>query len=171
MQTVVISNDQTARVVQAGAQEAAQALSRLLRRPVDVAGYATADARQLENSHDKFVVVLAFEASGGAPGQLVFVLDEAVAAAVVASLTGASSTELSKAALSALAEVGNIAASAFLNGAARVVGATCLPSVPRVSHAPVEQIVVAVLPARPFHLARLTIDDVGAISLAFSATG
>ncbi len=168
MQTVAITNDQTARVVSAGAQECAQALSRLLRRSVDVDGYATADARALENSHDRFVVVLAFETTGGAPGQLVFVLDETVAASVVAALTGATSTELSKAALSALAEVGNIAASAFLNGAARVVGVTCLPSVPRVSHAPVEQIVVAVLPPRPFHLARVSLGDVGAISIAFS---
>lgn len=164
-----MANDQVARVVQHGAHEAAQALSRLLRRTVNVSGFATADARTLAHAHDKVVVVLAFETTGGAPGQLVFVLDEAVAAAVVASLTGASSTELSKAALSALAEVGNIAASAFLNGAARVVGATCLPSVPRVSHAPAEQAVVAVLPPHGVHTATLSFEGAGVISLAFAS--
>ena len=169
MQTAVMANDQIARVVQHGAHEAAQALSRLLRRPVTVTGFATADARTVSYAHDKIVVVLAFEATGGAPGQLVFVLDENVAASVVASLTGATSTELSKAALSALAEVGNIAASAFLNGAARVVGATCLPSVPRVSQAPAEQAVVAVLPAHGVHIATLDLDGAGTISLAFGA--
>ncbi len=164
-----MANDQVARVVQHGAHEAAQALSRLLRRTVTVEGFATADARTVAWGHDKIVVVLAFEATGGAPGQLVFVLDESVAASVVASLTGAVSAELSKAALSALAEVGNIAASAFLNGAARVVGATCLPSVPRVSQAPAEQAVVAVLPAHGVHMATLRLEDAGVITLAFAA--
>lgn len=168
MQTVTTAPDQADRVVQTGAQDAAQALTRLLRRPVEVAGYARVDARAVEHAHDRFVVVLAFETTGGAPGTLVFVLDETVAASVVAALTGAVSTELSKSALSALAEVGNIAASAFLNGASRVVGGTCLPSVPRTSHAPVEQILNAVLPPRPLLLARLDVADAGAISIVFA---
>lgn len=160
-------DDHTARVVQQGARESASALSRLLRRPIAVGGFDVVDLHRLSRAHGRIGMTLAFETSGGAPGHLAFVLDEAVAVRLVAGLTGATDAELGTAALMALAEVGNIAASAFLNGAAAVVGRTCLPSVPRVSHAPVEQSVRAALPPGPVHVAVLGIDGTDAITVAF----
>ncbi len=168
MQTAAQLNEEVARVVQQGAHEAAAALSRLLRRGVGVVGFGTGEARAIAQQHARSVVLLAFETSGGLVGQLVFVLDEAVAAQVAASLVGGSTDSLSRASMAALAEVGNIAASAFLNAAARVVCATCLPSTPRVSHAPAEQALVAALPSRAAWVAQLAIDDVGNVSLAFT---
>ena len=123
-------------VVQAGAEEAAAALGRLLREPVHAEAFATKDAPQLTETHGNSVVVVAFAATGGVTGTFAVVMDDAVAGWLAARLTGSAHPKdpLGKGALGALAEFGNIAASAFLNGAARVVGRTCLPSVPRVMH-------------------------------------
>jgi chemotaxis protein CheY-P-specific phosphatase CheC len=169
VQTVAQRNEEVARVVQQGAHEAAAALSRLFPRGVAVVGFGSSDAQAIAQQHARSVVLLAFETSGGFVGQLVFVLDEDVAAQVATSLVGGADDSLTRTSMAALAEVGNIAASAFLNAAARVVGATCLPSTPRVSHAPAEQAVVAALPPSDAWVARLAIDDVGSISLAFTA--
>lgn len=169
MQTAGQLNEELARVVQQGAHEAASALSRLLRRSVGVVGFGTGEARAIAQQHARSVVLLAFETSGGLVGQLVFVLDEHVAGHVAAALVGGSADSLTRTSMAALAEVGNIAASAFLNAAARAVGATCLPSTPRVSHAPVEQALVAALPPRAAWVAQLAIDDVGSITVAFAA--
>jgi chemotaxis protein CheY-P-specific phosphatase CheC len=168
VQSAVLLNEQVARVVQQGAHEAAAALSRLLRRDVGVVGFGTGEATDIARQHARSVVLLAFETSGGLTGQLVFVLDEDAAAQVAAALVGGSADGLTRTAMAALAEVGNIAASAFLNGAARVVGATCLPSTPRVSHAPAEQALVAALPPRTAWLSQLVVEGVGSISLAFA---
>ncbi len=167
--SVAAVTDLSAKVVQQGAQEAASALSRLLRRPFGVEGFGVIDVSDIPRSHGRIGVVLAFEATGGFPGHLAFVIDEDVAAGLVASLTGADHTELNTSALMALAEVGNIAASAFLNGAARVTSATCMPSVPRTSHAPVEQAVRGALPPRPAHIATLRVDGNDVITVAFVA--
>ncbi len=156
-------------MVQQGAQEAASALSRLLRRPIGVEGFGVIDVGDIARSHGRIGVVLAFETTGGFPGHLAFVIDEDVAASVVASLTGADHTELNTAALMALAEVGNIAASAFLNGASRVTGMTCMPSVPRTTHAPVDKAVKGALPPRPAHIATLRVDGSDVITVAFVA--
>ena len=124
--------------MQAGAQEAASALSRLLRVPVQADAFTSLDARQLGAAHGERVVVVALEASGGVNGSFALVINDDVAASLAGRLTGASTLDgpVGKGALAALAELGNIAASAFLNGAARVVGRTCVPSVPRIVHAP-----------------------------------
>jgi chemotaxis protein CheY-P-specific phosphatase CheC len=159
--------EQVAQIVQHGAQESASALSRLLRRPVGVFGFALDDVSGVVADHGKIGVVMAFETSGGVPGHLAFIADEGSAARLVASLTGAKDADLNAPALMALAEVGNIAASAFLNGAARVVGKTCLPSVPRVSHAPIDQAVRGALPLRPVARASLQVDGADTFTLAF----
>lgn len=161
------NNDSIAHVVQQGAYESASGLSRLLRRPIAVDSFDVVDLQRLARAHARIGVTLAFETSGGLPGHLAFVLDEAVAVRLVAGLTGAVDAELGTTALMALAEVGNIAASAFLNGAAAVVGCTCLPSVPRVSHAPIEQGVRASLPPGSVHVASLSIDGADVITVAF----
>jgi hypothetical protein len=125
------------------------------------------DLARLCRGHARIGVTLAFETSGGAPGHLAFVLDEDVAVRLVAGLTGARDAELGTTALMALAEVGNIAASAFLNGAASVVGRACLPSVPRVLHAPVEQSVRAAMPPGAVQVATLVIDGNDVVTVAF----
>ena len=163
----VSPQEQVAQIVQHGAQESASALSRLLRRPVGVFGFALDDVRGVVADHGKVGVVMAFETTGGCPGHLAFIADEASAARLVASLTGADATDLNANALMALAEVSNIAASAFLNGAARVVGKTCLPSVPRVSHAPIDQAVRGALPDGAVARASLQVDGTDTVTLAF----
>ncbi len=114
-----------------GAEAAAQALSQLLRTTflaeaptaADPAGIAAADA-----------VVVSFDTSGGVEGTLAVVIDDDVARWLVGRLTGGGPAEgaLGESARAALAELGNIAASAFLNAAARLLRRSCLPSVPRV---------------------------------------
>lgn len=133
--------------MQAGAHEAAAALSRLLRVPVLADAFTSLDARQLGAAHGERVVVVALEASGGVNGSFALVINDDVAASLAGRLTGASTLEgaVGKGALAALAELGNIAASAFLNGAARVVGRTCVPSVPRVVHAPASDAIGGVI--------------------------
>jgi chemotaxis protein CheY-P-specific phosphatase CheC len=149
------------------ARESAQALARLLRRSVMVAALDVVDLANVACGHARIGVTLAFETSGGAPGYLAFILDEDVAVRLVAGLTGADDAELGTMALMALAEVGNIAASAYLNGAASVVGRACLPSVPRVSHAPVEQSVRAAMPPGAVRVATLIIDGHDVVTAAF----
>lgn len=133
--------------MQAGSHEAAAALSRLLRAPVLADAFTSQDARQLGAAHGERVVVVALEASGGVKGSFALVINEDVAASLADRLTGASTLDgaVGKGALAALAELGNIAASAFLNGAARVVGRTCVPSVPRVVHAPTSDAIRSVV--------------------------
>ena len=164
------AEDHIEHVVQHGAQESASALSRLLRRPVGVESFAVADIASVAHEHSRVSVVLAFETSGGVPGHLAFVLDETVAASLVASLTGAEASDLNTVALMALAEIGNIAASAFLNGVARVVGRTCLPSVPRVTHSPTEQALRAALPPVPLRTATLRVNGAETISVVFAVS-
>ncbi len=151
------------------ARESAQALARLLRRQVTVGALDVVDLAHLGRGHARVGVTLAFETSGGAPGHLAFILDEDVAVRLVAGLTGAHDAELGTMALMALAEVGNIAASAYLNGAASVVGRACLPSVPRVSHAPVEQSIRAAMPPGAVRAATLIIDGHDVVTAAFVA--
>jgi chemotaxis protein CheY-P-specific phosphatase CheC len=131
---VTLPNEQ---IVTAGAQEAAAALQRLLRVPVSADTVVALDTAQLASTHGARAVVIAFDTSGGVIGTLALVIDDAVAAWLAGRLTGAVTLDgaIGKGSLAALAELGNIVASAFLNGAARVVGRTCLPSVPRVTHA------------------------------------
>ncbi len=143
-------------VVEAGAQEAASALGRLLRVAVHADAATHLDLRQLSAAHGPRAVVIAFQASGGVAGTLVLVVDDAVAGSLAGRLTGppravaagqaGSDDTLGVGGLGALAELGNIVASAFLNGAARVVGRTCLPSVPRLVHDVTADAVASVLP-------------------------
>jgi chemotaxis protein CheY-P-specific phosphatase CheC len=142
----------------AGAQEAAAALQRLLRVPVQAEGPSGAEAglagaersvAEVAGTHGPRVVVVVFQASGGISGNLALVIDDAVAQWLVGHLTGAVTLdgEIGAGALAALAELGNIVASAFLNGAARVVGRTCLPSVPRVIHSSTSEALIAAVKA------------------------
>ncbi len=164
-------------VVEAGAHEAAAALARLLRVPVHAENFTSLDVGQLAASHgassgEGRVVVIAFDASGGVKGTFALVVDDAVAAWLASRLTGAVTLDgaIGKGALAALAEFGNIAASAFLNGAARVVGRTCLPSVPRVTHAATKEALLSLpasLPSSSMSVATLRLQQQW-FSLVFS---
>lgn len=154
MHVVTPSND----IVSAGAQEAAAALQRLLRVPVHADSVVALDTAQLGAAHGPRVVVIVFQASGGITGTLGLVIDDEAAAWLAGHLMGAVTLDgaIGKNALGALAELGNIVASAFLNGAARVVGRTCLPSVPRVIHMSTTDALGAAVPAgTPLRVATL----------------
>jgi len=156
-----------------GAREAAQALVRLLRLPVVVGDVvAQAPAALAAQCGPGAVVAITFDTSGGVVGTLALVIDDGIAARLAARLMGqdAHGGALGPTQLAALAELGNIAASAFLNGAARVVRRACLPSVPRVGHAPAATLLAALLPDAPFAAALLRVDD-QPVRLLFCAGG
>ena len=152
-------------LVEAGALEAAAALARMLRLPVHAEGFTSLDVNQLVASHGGGVggrvVAVSFDVSGGVNGSFVVVIDDGVAAWLAARLTGATVLDgaVGKGALAALAELGNITASALLNGAARVVGRTCLPSVPRVQHATTKEALTPLLPSAPVPVATLRLQQ------------
>jgi|GEM_PF-991115 len=83
-------------------------------------------------------VGIAFSTSGGADGSLLLWMQEADALHISNLLLerfGAKPADtLTQSAINALAEVGNIVASSFLNRLAKVVNASCLPSVPHLAH-------------------------------------
>jgi chemotaxis protein CheY-P-specific phosphatase CheC len=115
-----------------GAEAAAQALSQLLHTTFLADAPRAADAAGIAAAAD--AVVVSFDTSGGVEGTLAVVIDDDVARWLVGRLTGGGPAEgaLGEPARAALAELGNIAASAFLNAAARLLRRSCLPSVPRV---------------------------------------
>ena len=145
MQPVSPTNDQ---IVTTGALEAASALARLLRVPVHAEAVATVDVASLVGSHSGSAVVIVFEASGGVTGTLALVIDDAVAVWLASHISSAITHDdaIGRVALAALSELGNIVASAFLNGAAKVVGRTCLPSVPGVVHGATAEAVTSAAP-------------------------
>ncbi len=121
-------------LAQHGAEDTAQALARLLRVPVSVGSVAVTDLSAVAAAHDVAIVAIAFDTTGALPGRLAIVVDDEVALLLIRRLTGGSASDggIDAAATAVLAEVGNIAASAFLNGVARFVRQSCLPSIPRV---------------------------------------
>jgi chemotaxis protein CheC len=155
-------------VAQHGAHEAAAALSRLLRLPITAGSFASLDPAALAAAHTGDVVVITFETSGGVDGTLAVVFDDDVARRFAVRLTGGTSDSgaIGPASLAALAELGNIAASAFLNAVARLVKRTCLPSVPRVGHASASTVLAATLPDVVMPVATLSADG-ARFSLAF----
>jgi chemotaxis protein CheC len=126
-------------VVAAGAQEAARAMSRLLRRvPLSVGVSETLSFDALAARHRPRALLVGFTLSGGVHGRLALVMTEASARALAHDLMGPderivdADDVLTRRALGALTELGNIGASGFMNGVAGHIGATCIPSVPAV---------------------------------------
>lgn len=92
--------------------------------------------RELEERVGEGVTAIGFRLSGGFEGALVHVLTPDESHALLERLpdTHSPSVDSDRArARGALSEVGNIAASAFLNAVATRVRRACLPSVPRLS--------------------------------------
>lgn len=120
----------------AGAGAAADALARFLDAkalPVGAAVFiSVSDLEALVGDH---VAAIGFRLSGGFEGALVHVLSAADADAMLARVPGGrpSGGVSGDRGRGALSEIGNIAASAFLNAVATRVRRACLPSVPRFS--------------------------------------
>lgn len=118
-------------VVEAGAREAGRAVARLLK----TAGYSVEGVEELSAAtvaarHAPRALVVSFALTGALRGSFALVISEEGARALAVSLVGGAGDQLSKRQLGALTELGNIGASAYLNGVAKQLRATCLPSVP-----------------------------------------
>jgi chemotaxis protein CheY-P-specific phosphatase CheC len=137
----VTSSFEPTQLAQQGAHEAAQALACLLHLPV--AAYAVTNLApgllRETHGHDD-VIVIAFDVTGGVSGRLALVMNVDVARLFAERLLGRRAKAapwLGPASRGALSELGNIVASAFLNGVARLLHRSCLLSVPLVESAPV----------------------------------
>ena len=123
-------------LVEAGAREAAEAIMRLARR--ESGRMLSVDAERLEALCGRVApraVVVGFTVSGAIEGHFALVIAEAGARALANDMIGAkpghaAAEKLGRRGTAALTELGNIAASAFLNGAAELLRASCVPSVP-----------------------------------------
>lgn len=82
-----------------------------------------------QRAGDPKLVLVAFDLGGAVTGSFAQVLDEGSATQLASMLFGRP-TNVDEA-IGAIAEAGNIAASAFLNRLAGHLGGACLPSVPR----------------------------------------
>lgn len=130
-------------LAQAGANEAALAIARMLKMTAARVGpLETVANGALAARHGPRALVVSFTISGGVAGRFAVITSEAHAQALakqlVPSLKGDS---LPKKAVGALMELGNIGASAYLNGIADMLNTTCVPSVP---HFVVDDAAVAV---------------------------
>ncbi|HEY4221399.1 MAG TPA: chemotaxis protein CheC [Myxococcota bacterium] len=122
-------------LVEAGAAEAARAIALLLRKPtVPVRAIDVVDAEGLALRLAPRALVVGFTVSGGVPGRFALAATEAHGNKLAQDLVGVSTRSavdgLNKRALGALTELGNIGASAYLNGLARALDTACVPSVP-----------------------------------------
>jgi chemotaxis protein CheC len=117
-------------LIEAGAQEAARAMALLLRRPVAVRSIETASLDAIAHKLGPRALVVGFTVSGGLPGKFALATSEENAGKLAHDLVGKST--LDKKSIGALTELGNIGASAFLNGVARALDTACVPSVPSV---------------------------------------
>ena len=124
--------DDASDLVAAGAAEAARAIALLLRRPsLAVKGKDVVDVAALAARIGPRALVVGFTVSGGLPGRFALATTEAHAQKLAHDLVGPQKIDgLSKRALGALTELGNIGASAYLNGVARALDTACVPSVP-----------------------------------------
>ena len=154
-------------LLEAGAREAAEAIMRLTHH--ETARMLSADREAVAAMFARVgprAVVVAFTVSGGVHGRFALAVGERGAGSLAAAMTGNSGAgsaadRLGKRALAALTELGNIAASAFMNGAAELLHESCVPSVPSVTVGdPVELLPAALGGAAAAHVARLIVGDV-----------
>ena len=118
-------------LAQAGANEAALAIATLLKiSSARVALVETIADEALASRHGPRALVVGFTISGALQGRFAVVTSEAHAKALAHELVTFKGEGLPKKALGALTELGNIGASAYLNGIADMVQSSCVPSVP-----------------------------------------
>lgn len=153
-------------LLEAGAREAAEAILRLSHH--ESARILTAGSEPLSALIARLgprAVVVGFTVNGGVNGRFALAVDEAGAHALSAAMTGggapgAGKDKLGKRALAALTELGNIAASAFMNGAAELLHKSCVPSVPSLAFGdPAELLPAALGNGSAAQVARVAIGD------------
>lgn len=140
------------RLCQAGGSRAGRALCALLNEhrasvelyQVGIQRFGAANLHLQEKPSKKIVAVL-FDLTGNLQGHLAMLLSESCATLLAGQLLGgarvmSSSGELRLVAREALAEVGNIVASAYLNVFADALKKPCLPSPPTLIHAPEKEV-------------------------------
>ncbi|MCC7073273.1 MAG: hypothetical protein IT383_18280 [Deltaproteobacteria bacterium] len=161
-------------LLEAGARDAAEAILRLAQREsarilsVDVEPLSALVARLAPRA-----VVVGFVVSGGVQGRFALVLTEPAARVIAQAMVGGRHTlvpseKLGKRLTGALTELGNIAASAFMNGVAELVHQSCVPSVPAFGHGDAAEVLPAALgDALEVQVARLIIGEVE-VELAFA---
>jgi chemotaxis protein CheC len=153
-----------------GAGESARALAMLLRTdaPAVPATIETAVGPEalgaIVDRHGEEGIGISFALSGAVGGSLLVFLEEEAAFSIASTLLKRKVSGPDERALAALAEVGNILASAFLNGLSRYLMKACMPSVPGIAHAPGRVLLVAV-PVRPTESGIVCTQKVGDIPM------
>ncbi len=139
------------RICQQGLEQAAEMLSKLLAQPVrvEVAAAWMSDRLLLEERGGEPGIGISLALSGDLEGGLLLFFPEASASWLGCQLLRRSSLEnlLSEPASSALKEVGNILASAFLTSFDNQYGLCCLPSPPQISRARIAELLLRLHPA------------------------
>jgi len=137
------------RITQQGLQQAAETLSRLLRQPVlvEVADAWMSDGQQAAAAKEQQLGVC-LQLRGDINGGLLLTLTEPCAHWLSKRLLGRAEYRglLQEPASSTLKEVGNILASSFLACLDNLLGLRVMPSPPRLSSAPLEQLVESCRP-------------------------
>lgn len=123
--------DSVLELAQAGANEAALAIARLLRVSSARVELIERVARDVfARRHSPRALVVAFTISGAVHGRFAVVTSEAQARTIARELVPFTGDGLPEQAVGALTELGNIGASAYLNGISDMTQMSCVPSVP-----------------------------------------
>lgn len=125
-------------VTNIGAGNAATALSQLLNKKVDM----TVPAVNIINFDEifspeldeKIVIGILVRVLGDAPGNILFVFEEDVAANIITTLTGSRENPIDDMGISVLCEIGNIISASYMNAIATLTNLRLMPSVPAVAN-------------------------------------
>ena len=154
-------------LLEAGAREAAEAILRLTHREsARILAAGNEPAAAVVGRVAPRAVVIGFHISGGVVGRFAVAVSEAGARALAHEMIGGkqghtSADKLGKRVIAALTELGNIVASAFMNGVAELVHESCVPSVPVFSNGDPAQVLPGALGgATEALVVRLVIGDV-----------
>lgn len=170
--TVISSQPPTPRAtVESGARAAALALGRMLRRPGMAGDVDEPDRATLASRLGERAVAVSFTVTGAQPARFAALIAEHDALALSRHLVKDAGAALGARETAALAELGNIAASAFLNGVAALLHGSCVPSVPELVHDSVTLVLADALGADEGALwvARIDVDQ-RAVWLAWIAS-
>lgn len=123
-----------------GAGNAATALSQMIRKRIDIT-VPHVDVLPLEDVISKIgapedkVTAVVLRIFGDAPGNVVLLTTEESSSRIIKLLTGQQADgELNEFQLSAMQEIGNILAGAYINSVVQVTGLSMITSVPAVSY-------------------------------------
>jgi chemotaxis protein CheY-P-specific phosphatase CheC len=153
-------------LVEAGANAAARALGQLLKAPVVVAEVSSGPLSTVAARHAPRACAVTFTVTGALAGRFVLLAREDAARDIATALVGSANE---KRLMGALTELGNITASAFLNGVAALLETSCVPSVPDIEIGDAEKaLTTAIGHAGEVLFARLTTRSGQTIDLVLS---